>query len=206
MVGRPGVPKRLAPPIYEWMNEFYFYVLSLGQQVSKADNTAALIVLYKKKEKFIVVQLIQLILYTKKNEGVVRLDVKLIILSRQGEHGWKGSVFSGWSRGHPRSGHSTYEQGSFHQSMHPENTGKTLPGWQILKPPPSNLSKPPLGMLVGQRPRLSRSLQSTWTRRLPCRGPVIQDLAPFSIWPEQSGRGIHSFQLVGSRCKRLLQG
>ena len=69
------------------MNEFYFYVLSLGQQVSKADNTAALIVLYKKKEKFIVVQLIQLILYTKKNEGVVRLDVKLIILSRQGEHG-----------------------------------------------------------------------------------------------------------------------
>ena len=66
------------------MNEFYFYVLSLGQQVSKADNTAALIVLY---EKFIVVQLIQLILYTKKNEGVVRLDVKLIILSRQGEHG-----------------------------------------------------------------------------------------------------------------------
>ena len=33
------------------MNEFYFYVLSLGQQVSKADNTAALIVLYKKKRE-----------------------------------------------------------------------------------------------------------------------------------------------------------
>ena len=53
----------------------------------------------------------------------------------------------------------------------------------------------------------AKAITELWTCRLPCRGPVIQDLAPFSIWPEQGGRGIPSFQLAGSRCgNRLLQG
>ena len=42
----------------------------------------------------------------------------------------------------------------------------------------------------------AKAITELWTCRFPCRGPVIQDLAPFSIWPEQGGRGIPSFQLA----------
>ena len=78
---------------------------------------------------------------------------------------------------------------------------KALLGCQILEP---SLSKPSLGTLVGQRPMLSWSSQSTWTCRLPCRGPVVQDLAPFTRWPEQSRRDIPSFQLAGSRWQQTV--
>ena len=54
-----------------------------------------------------------------------------------------------------------------------------------------------------QRPRLSWGLQNTWTH-LSCRGSGVQDLAPFSIWPEQSGRGIPSFELAESRWQQTV--